>query len=212
MPENAGRSEKSPYLADRMNVQSDDISSKKAAIMQSVLELIGENGFHGVPMSQVAKKADVATGTIYHYFESKDAIIRELSAQISNEMAEAMFSTDHDDKDYRTRFFVGWINFCRYFINKKYALTFIEQFNSSPYSKPPACQPVSLFKERFNAFFQLGMDRGIIKQVEYNLIAAIVFGCIITTAKFHIQGRHEYTDSELTKIANIIWDGIRVPD
>ncbi|HTF28603.1 MAG TPA: TetR/AcrR family transcriptional regulator [Flavitalea sp.] len=195
-----------------MNVQSDDISSKKAAILQSALELIGENGFHGVPMSLVAKKAGVAAGTIYHYFESKDAIIRELSAQIKNEMAEAMFSPDHEDKDYRTRFFVGWINFCRYFINKKHALTFIEQFNSSPYSNQPVYQTTSLFKERFNAFFQLGMDQGFVKQVEYNLIAAIVFGCIVTTAKFHIQGHYEYTDSELTKIANIIWDGIRVPD
>jgi len=194
-----------------MNVQSEEISSKKAAILQSALELIGENGLHGVPMSLVAKKAGVAAGTIYHYFESKDAIIRELSAQIKNEMAEAMFSPDHEDKDYRTRFFIGWINFCRYFINNKHALTFIEQFNSSPYSNQPAYQPTSLFKERFNAFFQLGMDLGFVKQVEYNLIAAIVFGCIVTTAKFHIQGHHKYTDSELTKIANIIWDGIRVP-
>ena len=179
--------------------------------MQSALELIGENGFHGVPMSQICRKAGVAAGTIYHYFESKDAIIRELGAQIKKQMTEAMFSSEYAGKDYRTQFFLGWTGFCRYFINNKHALTFIEQYNSSPYSSQ-GDQPANPFKQRFNAFFQLGMDQGVVKQMEYNLIAAIVFGCIMTTAKFHIQGRHQYTDSDLCKIANIIWDGIRVPD
>jgi AcrR family transcriptional regulator len=194
-----------------MNVQSDEISSKKAAILQSALELIGENGFHGVPMSQIAKHAGVAAGTIYHYFESKDAIIRELGAQIKKQMAEAMFSSEYAEKEYRARFFVGWINFCRFLILNKYTLTFIEQYNSSPYSKDND-ESGNPFKERFNSFFQRGMDEGVIKNMEYNLIAAIVFGCIITTAKFHIQGRHEYTDSDLCKIANVIWDGIKVQD
>ena len=194
-----------------MNVQSEEILTKKAAILKTALELIGENGFHGVPMSKIAANAGVAAGTIYHYFESKDAIIRELGAQIKRQMAEAMFSNDYADKDYRDRFFVGWINFCRYFIANKHALTFIEQYNSSPYSKE-SCEQINPFKERFNAFFQSGMDKGLLKKMEYNLIAAIVFGCIMTTAKFHIQGRHEYTDSDLCKIANVIWDGIKVPD
>jgi TetR/AcrR family transcriptional repressor of multidrug resistance operon len=194
-----------------MNVQSEEISSKKAAILKSTLELIGENGFHGVPMSKISGNAGVAAGTIYHYFESKDAIIRELGAQIKKQMAEAMFSSDYADRPYREQFFIGWINVCRYFIQNKDALTFIEQYNSSPYSKSES-EPVSPFKERFNAFFQLGMDQGFVKRLEYSLIAAIVFGCIMTTAKFHTQGKHEYTDSDLCKIANVIWDGIKVPD
>jgi len=194
-----------------MNVRSEEISTKKAAILQTALELIGENGFHGVPMSKIASNAGVAAGTIYHYFESKDAIIRELGAQIKRQMAEAMFSSDYSEKDYRAQFFAGWINLCRYFISNKHALTFIEQYNSSPYSKE-YCQPANIFKDRFNQFLQSGMDQGLLKNMEYNLIAAIVFGCIMTTAKFHIQGRHEYTDSDLCKIANVIWDGVKVPD
>jgi AcrR family transcriptional regulator len=194
-----------------MNVQSEEISNKKTAILEALLQLIGEKGFHGVAMSQVARKAGVAAGTIYHYFESKDAIINELSARIKGQMAEAMFDAERADGDFRTQFFEGWVNLCRYFCNNKHALTFIEQYNSSPYSKQKYCQPISPVKERFNNFFQAGMDSGIIKQMEYNLIAAIVFGCIMSTARFHIEGRHEYTDSDLRKIASIVWDGIKVP-
>lgn len=194
-----------------MNVQSVDISSKKAAILKSVLELVGENGLQGVPMSQVAKNAGVAAGTIYHYFENKDAVILELAALVRKQMAEAMFSNEYAGLDYRSQFFVGWTSFCRFLINNKHSLTFIEQFNSSPYSKPPFEPKENPFRERFDAFFQLGMDQGFIKKMEHKLIAAIVFGCIMSAAKFQVSGKHQYNDEELSSIANIIWDGIRVP-
>ncbi len=195
-----------------MNVQSEEVSSKKDAVLKAVLDLIGENGFHGVPMSLVAKNAGVAAGTIYHYFESKDAIIRELYEQIKHRMAEAMFSKDFEKQDYKSRFFNGWINLCRFFIDNKNILTFIQQYNSSPYSKQQAPDYVSPFSIRFEAFLKDGMESGYVKTMEYNLIGAIVFGCIMTTAKFHMEGRHKYSNSDLTKIATIIWDGIRVPD
>jgi TetR/AcrR family transcriptional regulator, multidrug resistance operon repressor len=203
---------KSCYLAHRMNVQSQDITSKKAAVLQAVLELIGENGFHGVPMSQVAKNAGVAAGTIYHYFDSKDSLIRELCVLIKSRMAEAMFSKDFDQLNFRERFFKGWVRLCRYFIDNKHSLTFIQQYNSSPYAKQQTCEPVSPFGQKFEAFLKAGVDDGFIKNLEYNLVAAIVFGCIMTTAKFHIEGRHSYSDEDLTKIATIIWDGLKVPE
>ncbi len=202
----------SHYLARRMNVQSQETTSKKAAVLQAVLELIGENGFHGVPMSQVAKNAGVAAGTIYHYFDSKDSLIRELCALIKSRMAEAMFSKDFDDLSFRERFFNGWVRLCRFFIDNKHSLTFIQQYNNSPYAKQQTCEPASPFGQRFEAFLKAGIDDGHIKNLEYNLIAAIVFGCIMTTAKFHIEGRHSYSDEDLTKIATIIWDGIKVPE
>ena len=49
---------------------------KRTAIFESTLALVREQGFHGTPMSQVAKKAGVAAGTLYLYFESKDHLIR----------------------------------------------------------------------------------------------------------------------------------------
>lgn len=195
-----------------MNVQSEELISKKEAILRSVLELIRENGFHGVPMSQVARNAGVAAGTIYHYFPSKDAIISELCGLIKGQMADAMFNDEHAGLEFKERFFTGWIDLCRYFINNPSALIFIDQYNSSPYTKKHTCTRSSAFGEKFNEFFQMGMDSGFVKPMAYNLIASIVFGCIITTAKFHLSGRHDYSDAELVKIANIIWDGIKARD
>ena len=68
-----------------MNVQS-EISDKRKSILDSTLELIRQNGFQGTPISLIAKNAGVAAGTIYHYFENKEAIIIELHDVIRKEM------------------------------------------------------------------------------------------------------------------------------
>ena len=62
---------------------------------------------------------------------------------------------------------------------------------------------------KFNEFFQFGMDKGYLKKMEYLLIASAVFGCIMATAKYHVTGRFGFKDTDLCKIANIIWDGIK---
>lgn len=191
-----------------MNVQS-DIANKKESILTSTLELIKENGFHGTPISLIAQKAGVASGTIYHYFHSKDAIIMELHRTIKKQMVMAMFSDVSTKKEYKQQFFEGWTNLVKYFINNPSALIFIQQFNSSPYAKLASAVDTKASVNRFYEFFQSGMDKGYLKKMEYMLIATVVFGCITSTANFHIGGRFDFKDDDLCKVANILWDGIK---
>src|SRR5258706_7203965 len=158
-----------------MSVQS-DITSKKESILKSTLELIKDNGFHGTPISLIAQKAGVASGTIYHYFPSKDAIIIELHHAIKKQMVAAMFSNGETKKEYKQQFFEGWTNLCKYFINNPSALIFVQQFNSSPYAKLASPVDTKASVNKFYEFFQLGMNKGYLKQMEYMLIASVVFG------------------------------------
>src|ERR1017187_4652430 len=143
-----------------MIVQS-DIQDKKEAILKSTLELIKDNGFHGTPISMIAKHAGVASGTIYHYFPSKDAIIIALHQKIKTQMAAAMFNEANgkeneatSSKEYKQQFFNGWINLCKYFINNPGALFFHEQFTSSPYAKIVSSKNAKGSLGKFNDFFQ----------------------------------------------------------
>jgi AcrR family transcriptional regulator len=191
-----------------MSVQS-EIADKKEAILKSTLTLIKDNGFHGTPISKIARHAGVAAGTIYHYFPSKDAIIITLHKRIKAEMEAAMFTNVDSGKEYKQQFFDGWINLCKYFINNPDVLFFHEQFTNSPYTKNLSKKDAKGYVSRFNEFFQLGMDKGYIKKMEYLLIASAVFGCIRATARYHVTGRFGFRDADLCKIANIIWDGIK---
>jgi len=88
-----------------MNVQLEDICGKRETVLNSTLALIRQYGFHGTPMSMIAKHAGVAAGTIYHYFESKDALINALYEHESSRLAASLLVGDDEGLHYKERFF-----------------------------------------------------------------------------------------------------------
>ncbi|HEU4611836.1 MAG TPA: helix-turn-helix domain-containing protein, partial [Kofleriaceae bacterium] len=52
--------------------------SVSVAILEAAEDLIAAKGLQGAPLAQIAKRAGVAVGTLYNYFEDRDALIRAL--------------------------------------------------------------------------------------------------------------------------------------
>ena len=52
-------------------------AERRRRVMQAAIGLAAEGGYDGVQMRAVAERADVALGTVYHYFSSKDHLLAE---------------------------------------------------------------------------------------------------------------------------------------
>ena len=50
-------------------------ADRRKQILKAAVEVFAERGFHRTRVSDIAKKAGVAYGLIYHYFESKDDVL-----------------------------------------------------------------------------------------------------------------------------------------
>ena len=64
-------------------------------IVAAAKKLIAENGFENVSIEEIAKEAEVSTGSFYTYFKKKEDVIEELNqlsfyrlAEITNEMKD----------------------------------------------------------------------------------------------------------------------------
>ena len=56
--------------------------NKRDAILDAMLDVVVERGFHEAPMSIIAERSNTSAGLIYHHFASKEAIIRALYERI----------------------------------------------------------------------------------------------------------------------------------
>jgi AcrR family transcriptional regulator len=54
------------------------MKEKELQILNASLNLFVERGFHGTSTAEIAKSAGVATGTLFHYFKSKEELINRL--------------------------------------------------------------------------------------------------------------------------------------
>jgi len=188
---------------------------KRDEIMRAALELIAEHGFHGAPMAMIADKAGVGAGTIYRYFESKDALIAEIFNELERKVVESLRQGYSLDRCLRDRFVHLSTMIIRYFIANAVHFKFIEQYLNSPYG-------VTLRRERllgkardidlFRHLLQEGIDRQALKDMPLPLHFALAFGPILSLLRDHILGFVELDDALIQKAVEACWDGVRRQD
>lgn len=62
-------------MAGSSKQASDVAADRKKQILKAAVEVFAERGFHRTRVSDIARRAGVAYGLIYHYFDSKDAVL-----------------------------------------------------------------------------------------------------------------------------------------
>jgi AcrR family transcriptional regulator len=59
------------------------IAARKRQILQAAAQVFAEKGFNGATTREIADIADVAEGTIYNYFDSKEDLLSEMVHDLS---------------------------------------------------------------------------------------------------------------------------------
>lgn len=59
-------------------------AKRKAEILEAAAKVFAEKGFHRATTKEIAEAADVAEGTIYNYFESKDDLLLSLIDRLAD--------------------------------------------------------------------------------------------------------------------------------
>lgn len=183
----------------------DEIAQKKQAIFESILDLIRDHGFHGAPMSLVAKNAGVAAGTIYHYFESKEQLICELYDYNRDRIISTIDAALARGGTYREKFFNIWLSLYKFYVKEPNVLIFFEQFINSPFNVD---RYPGHYRGQLYNFFSEGIKQGLIKPLKPELLLVLVMGSINSTAKLHVFGKTPVTKTDLQRIAETLWDGI----
>jgi len=185
---------------------------KRSDIIQAALDLIVERGFHGTSMAMVAEKADVGAGTIYHYFESKDALIKELYQELEQKVMVTLGEGDPISKPIKERFIHLWTVLLKYFIAHPLYFRYIEQYHNSPYG-------VSLRRDRilsktddrgiFKNLFEEGITQQVIKGLPLSMLFALAFGPLVVLVRDHTLGFAMLDDTLITETVEACWDGIK---
>jgi AcrR family transcriptional regulator len=189
-----------------MNVRS---KKKRQLILDATMELIAENGLHNTPMSLVSKRSGVSTGSIYHYFESKDDIINHLYLEKKKEIMNAIFKDYNADAPFKKRFFHIWKNYYDYLIENPSQLSFVEQCSTSPLISEKTKEESREYYMPLIEFTEEGIKSGISKNTDVMLILNFVHGSVVSTAKLQFTGMVEIDEELRETAAQFCWDGLK---
>ena len=74
-------------------------SAKRRQVLEGARRVFLASGFDGASMGEIAKAAGVSKGTLYVYFDSKEALFEALTLSERSGLAEALFQLDESDPD-----------------------------------------------------------------------------------------------------------------
>ncbi|MCX8062725.1 MAG: TetR/AcrR family transcriptional regulator [Anaerolineales bacterium] len=80
------REERSPTRRERR------IEARKIQILDAAARVFAEKGFHAATTKEIAEAADVAEGTIYNYFESKEDLLLGIMSRLAESQSLALFT------------------------------------------------------------------------------------------------------------------------
>ena len=83
-------------------------AERRSAILEAAIDTFAQRGFHHARVSDVARQAGVADGTIYLYFKSKDDLLISLFEEKMEQIVETFQAevNQHDSAQDRLKCFI----------------------------------------------------------------------------------------------------------
>ena len=189
----------------RTNIRS---VTKKEKILETTLQLIAKNGLNASPMSMIAKEANVATGTIYHHFKSKEEIINEIYLNKKKDFKKILDRYEDDSLSFEKKFVSIWTDFYNYFVENPLNFTFTQQISFSPIITPEVKEEGESYYSSIFVFFQKGMDEGFFVDMDLLLMSQMIFGNVVSLVELKLNGL-EVTNKILTDAIKYSWRAVK---
>lgn len=182
---------------------------KKALILNATLELISEQGFHGTPVSQIAKRANVAVGTIYLYFPNKEDIINTLYIDIKTKLAQYILKNYSESMTIKESFLIILRNIVDYFVKHPKEFLFIEQYSNSPLiTSNTKHEGIDIFMQ-VRELFNKAREEDLIKELPIEMLIILTNGATLSLVKLCLFSDINADETILKAGLEAVWDAIR---
>ena len=188
-------------------------NDKSDSILHAALEQFAENGFHSSPVSQLARLAGVAVGSIYRYFDDKEELIHAVFLMVDDALQEAITKSTDPALSGRNEFIQLVTKLIQYLDNHPQEFKFLEQYYSSPYGSDK--KHAKFFSENVvdlsNPFVKLfsGNTKKMLKDLPLSLYLAMTFGPIIFLLRDSLSGLVTLDDRLTQQTAEACWNAIK---
>lgn len=187
---------------------TDQKTNKRDAIFAATLSLCRDTGIAGLKMSAIAKQAKIASGTLYLYFDSKEALLNALYQKLKRDFV-AIAPSELDELPIKVQLFTLWKLSLRYFIDHHDERIFMEQFIRSPFITVESQAVGQNFTELLLRIFAAGRQQMIIKDTSDDLLVSLISGYMRSVSELVINNKTTLNERFEQETFALCWDALR---
>lgn len=192
------------------------VDDKRRRILDAALRVFAARGYDGTSVPDVAAAADVATGTLYHYFRDKEAIVNEVYRDAKLRLRAALLDglpeLDASHPDGAERWFGAlWSRLAAFAAAEPDAFRFLELQDHAPYLDPKSREvELSVLAPLWRAGRKLQQaQRGAGRPASVDVLIALLWGAFVGLVKASRLGYLKLDAHALAHARDACWRMIR---
>jgi AcrR family transcriptional regulator len=182
---------------------------KRTAILDAALDLFSELTFDGTPVPLIAERAHVGAGTIYRYFDSKEALVNALYRRWKGEMARRLVESSPARAGARDEFAHWWRALWSFAVEHPKALAFLEHHHHAPYLDAESGAIGEAVLDGARAFVRRAQRSGDVVRGDADMLIALVMGAFRGLAKALQEDGHPAGTRVVRESEDRVWEMIR---
>ncbi len=136
---------------------------KRERLLDAALELFELRGFDGVAVPEIAQMAGVATGTIYRYFETKEALVNALYRRWKEAYNDIVLAPLEGAHSPREMFGIYWKRMADFARNNPRAMRFLDLHHHAAYLDAESCRAHNAYRDAAAGFIGAAREAGAIR-------------------------------------------------
>lgn len=185
-----------------------DVPEKEARILEAALDLFVERGFHGTTVPELARRADVAAGTIYLYWPSKEDLVNALIAALKRRLVRSLQERVPGEGSVRAQFDAIWDVFSRWVVEAPRAVAFLDLHHHAPYVTEETQRAWDPAVALLDAHFRAGRRVGTYRDLPPAALRSVVAGVLMGASKFARMGELTLTRPLLDRLRECAWAAV----
>lgn len=183
--------------------------NKIQQIFTATLQLVVKKGVAGITMRQIAKAANMATGTLYIYFRDKDELVNQLYSNCRASSVNAYFHGYKDKVAYKKGFKTIWNNILDDRIKNFDVYVFMEQCYHSPFISESTKEMSKQLLQPLFKLMERGREEKILKDLDPIMLLIFMMGSITEVIKYVNYHKKKITPEMMENAFIICWDGLK---
>jgi TetR/AcrR family fatty acid metabolism transcriptional regulator len=181
-------------------------TNKREAILRAATRVFARNGYFSSKVADIARAADVADGTVYLYFKSKEEILHSIFDQNMAEVIEAgrqLIEKSPDPSEKLRR--IALLHLERLGADRDLAVVFqVELRGSTKFMQEFSAAGFAEYLKLLCQIFEEGQRAGMFrKDLNAKVVSKILFGALDEMATNWIISKRSY---KLEPMADIVMD------
>jgi TetR/AcrR family fatty acid metabolism transcriptional regulator len=195
-----------PKATRKRNNPRNSTADKRSAILRAATRVFARNGYFNAKVADIARAADVADGTVYLYFKSKEEILHSIFDQNIADAIDAARRLIQNVRDPREKLRrIAALHLERLGADRDLAIVFqVELRGSTKFMREFSAAGFAEYLALLREIFEEGQAAGVFREELHAKAAAkVLFGALDEMATNWIISKRSY---QLAPMANVVMD------